>query len=255
MGKNYVICPIPQSGEQQIDIVFNGDLFPKQQFVLDAVSGSAYAFKLAKTAEDKFYLIDLVNTGKIEETNTAVNMALSISTNLIKFAPIKPAEVTQEKEIENTESNKEKRRRRKQEIAEQQETLVENPEQKMPDLNGVVQIITAQPAEAPQKIQTPAPVKPVNQEPVCKRKASESEISTALDKLKQKSDDDTKLLILKRRDFTGCLNIEQVGQIAVVFDTQYGRYGAIKFLRNLPAILKNFPSWIIYSNTAATKKN
>jgi hypothetical protein len=29
MGKNYVICPIPQSGEQQIDIVFNGDLFPK----------------------------------------------------------------------------------------------------------------------------------------------------------------------------------------------------------------------------------
>jgi chemotaxis protein histidine kinase CheA len=159
-------------------------------------------------------------------------MALSTSTNQIKFAPIKQAEATVEKEVENTESNKEKRRRRKQEVAEQQETLVQNPEQNTPDSNGVVQIITAQPAEAPQKIPTPAPVKPVKQEPVCKRKASESEISTALDKLKQKSDDDTKLLILKRRDFTGCLNIEQVGQIAVVFDTQYGRYGAIKFLRN-----------------------
>lgn len=232
MGKNYVICPIPQSGEQQIDIAFNGDLFPKQQFILDAVPGSAFAFKLAKTAEDKFYLIDLVNTGKIVETNTAVNMALSTSTNQIKFAPIKQAEATVEKEVENTESNKEKRRRRKQEVAEQQETLVQNPEQNTPDSNGVVQIITAQPSEAPQKTEPPAPEKPVKQEPVCKRQASESEISTTIDKLKQKNDDDTKLLILKRKDFTGCVNVEQVILIAGVFDTQYGRYGAIKFLRN-----------------------
>ncbi|MBK8686327.1 MAG: hypothetical protein IPN26_15845 [Bacteroidetes bacterium] len=232
MGKNYVLCPIPQSGEQQIDIAFNGDLFPKQQFVLDAVPGSAFAFKLAKTAEDKFYLIDLVNTGKIVETNTAVNMALSTSINQIKFAQIIPDETKVEKEIESTESNKEKRRRRKQELAEQQETLVQNSEQKTPDSNGVVQIITAQPAEAPQKIETPAPVKPVKQEPVCKRQASESEISNTIDKLKQKNDDDTKLLILKRRDFTGCVNVEQVNLIAGVFDTQYGRYGAIKFLRN-----------------------
>ena len=78
-------------------------------------------------------------------------MALSTSTNQIKFAPIKQAEATVEKEVENTESNKEKRRRRKQEVAEQQETLVQNPEQNTPDSNGVVQIITAQPSEAPQK--------------------------------------------------------------------------------------------------------
>ena len=87
MGKNYVICPIPQSGEQQIDIDFNGDLFPKQQFILDAVPGSAFAFKLAKTAEDKFYLIALVNTGKIVETNTAVNMALSTSPTKLNLRP------------------------------------------------------------------------------------------------------------------------------------------------------------------------
>jgi hypothetical protein len=159
-------------------------------------------------------------------------MALSTSTNQIKFAPIKQAEATVEKEVENTESNKEKRRRRKQEVAEQQETLVQNPEQNTPDSNGVVQIITAQPSEAPQKTEPPAPEKPVKQEPVCKRQASESEISTTIDKLKQKNDDDTKLLILKRKDFTGCVNVEQVILIAGVFDTQYGRYGAIKFLRN-----------------------
>lgn len=234
MGKNYVLIPLEKSGEIQVNINFNGNLYPKQNFVLDALPGSSYAFRLAKTADDKFYLMDLINTGKIVELNTNVNIALTTDQNKINF--FVPSTRPQVDTLE--EANKAKRKRKRKNDSEVPTDSVQLTETRAQ--NGIVAVYTdkeieqkaseAQPVVAEKK-QNPPQAAP-KQEPNCKRMSSEEEVVSTIDKLRQKNDDDTRLLILKRRVFTGCLEVRSIKQIAELFDTQFGRYGAIRFLRN-----------------------
>ena len=85
MTKNYYLITIENGGEQTFDILFGNNVYPKQTFIVDVVEGSSYGYKLSKTAEDKFYLLDLVNNGKIIETNTAVNIGLTTNDNVINY--------------------------------------------------------------------------------------------------------------------------------------------------------------------------
>lgn len=232
MGKNYFLIPLNKNGEIQVQIQFNGNLYPKQNFVLDALPGSSYAFRLAKTAEDKFYLMDLINTGKIVELNTNVNIALTTEQNKINFfVPSTPSPLDTLEDL--TKTKRKRKRKMDSEVSTDSVQITETKEQ-----NGIVAIYSEKQLES--KITDPPPIeKKTNlpaalprQEPACKRMASEEEIQSSMDKIRQKNDDDTRLLILKRRVFTGCLEVKSVRQIAEIFDTQFGRYGAIRFLRN-----------------------
>lgn len=91
MNKNYVILNIQEAKEQNIDIEFGANLYPKQSFIIDGVPNAMFAYKLARSSESSFYLLDLINNGKIIESNSAVNIGLASELNLIKFSTTKYA--------------------------------------------------------------------------------------------------------------------------------------------------------------------
>jgi hypothetical protein len=65
----------------------------------------------------------------------------------------------------------------------------------------------------------------------CSTFSTETEVNTFVEKLDQKNDDESKLILVKKRSFTGCLKSSQVYAIAQSFNTQYGRFSAVKFLK------------------------
>lgn len=104
LGKSYTIIKYAEPGEKIIDITFVNTNFSKQRFILDVQSNSSYGFRMGKTEENKFYLIDIVNDGKIIETNSPVNLALSTPSNVINQFKEKAAVVVEE---ENHSSDEE----------------------------------------------------------------------------------------------------------------------------------------------------
>ncbi len=207
VSKNYFIIPCEHSGEYIIDIVFGAESYPKQRFIVDVADSSAYGFKLAKTAENKFYLMDLVNSGKIIETNTNVNIALGTLDNKINYFGYKEQkQANSSKPTSSTNSTPN---------ASNQSTS-----------GGIVQIITSNDTE----ITINKSSNPSSSTTTCKVITSDNEILNFIDKLILKSDDESKLLFLKKRVFTGCITPSQASKISEQFSTQYGRYNCVKFL-------------------------
>lgn len=85
LAKNYLLFETKQEGENNIEIKFAGNLYPTQKFVINVVPNAQYGYKLAKANEEKFYLLDLINNGKIIELNTSVNFAFTTEENNIHF--------------------------------------------------------------------------------------------------------------------------------------------------------------------------
>jgi len=102
LGQAYAILTFAEPGEKSIDISFANSNFSVQKFIVDVQPNSSYGFRLGKTEENRFYLIDIVNEGSIIETNSAVNLALSTNKNLINIYQV-PNMVKKDKEEQEIE--------------------------------------------------------------------------------------------------------------------------------------------------------
>lgn len=311
-AKNYILLQTSKEGENNVEIKFAGDAYPAQLFTVDVILNHAYGFKLAKANEEKFYLLDIVNQGKIVELNNNVSFALSTNDNYIhtydslqtaithnkksksnklkisKIVKDKPKEISENstKEVRNNQQNatqygiieeiqakpdsgivaaktSNKRNKKKssnknnsgQEMANTtNEIPVEQPELEKNTQDTVVVIPKINKKKSKEKIAKNTAVKPTEEikntvvveektpvelviapsaspKPKCLRGASDSEILAFNDKLKQKTDDEAKLILLKKKYFTGCLSTKQVYSIVELFDTQYGRFTVVKFIK------------------------
>lgn len=105
LGKSYTIITYAEPGEKTIDITFVNTNFSKQRFILDVQANSSYGFRMGKTEENKFYLIDLVNDGKVIETNSPVNLALSTQLNVINLFKESPATIDDAQKKQSDDEN------------------------------------------------------------------------------------------------------------------------------------------------------
>jgi hypothetical protein len=235
LGKNYMIMPLVTTGENTVVVDFAGNLFPSQVFVIDAKAASSYGYKLAKAGEDKFYLIDLVNTGKIIETNSNVNIGLSTDNNVINFTkpiisiPIvtidKNKTVLDELPInEMPEKAKKTVKKKKKKSKTIDSSMAKQINELSSEIKPNVDELKTNNATL---VTNDSLSKPL---PRCAKVSSDKEITFFIDKLKQKSDDESKLILVKKKIFTGCITSTQLGQIAENFETQYGRFSTVKFL-------------------------
>jgi len=88
-GNQYTILTFESAGEQTIDLIFKNGQADVQTFVVDILPNSCYGFKLTKTKENKFFLMDLVNTGENVEANTVSSSPLStVANKLVLYNPI-----------------------------------------------------------------------------------------------------------------------------------------------------------------------
>lgn len=230
MTKNYFLVTLDKEGEQNLEIVFGNNTYPKQTFVVDATQGGAYGYKLAKTGEDKFYLLDLVNNGKIIETNTSVNIGLTTEDNIVHlYDPSVTTTVISE--------DKRKPKNRKQKQTEKEMNALQSELSTAKKEYGIVEVIrsntndtepTRSNTTTPENINTKTKESVVSR---CSNFSSETDVNTFVEKLDQKNDDESKLILVKKRSFTGCLKSSQVYTIAQSFNTQYGRFSAVKFLK------------------------
>lgn len=271
-NKQYYLVPIQESGEYVMDILFAGDLYPAQRFILDANSHSAFGYKLAKTVEDKFYLVDLVNKGRIIETNSDVNIGLSTIENTINFSNTlvlkdsvqteekltkkqrrKLQQVSEAKSLEPVETTvtkepepkvvKEKKKNKK-----VKDTLAVNIEEPKKDpVYGVVEEIKAKPKKEKKKPEVAetkkekvevAPVKKMVV-PTCSGNASDPEVNSLVNRLKNKSNDEDRMMILRKKVFTGCITCTQLHRIVEELNSQFDRMNAVKFLRNSISDIQN----------------
>ncbi len=261
LSKNFAVIPISEDREQNIDIEFGGDLFPRQSFVIDAVADALYAYKLAKSGESSFYLLDLVNNGKIIESNSAINIGLATDFNTINYGinqKVRYNTNTQKKVYtgwlrKRSKSDGQATLATKAKPVVQQKKIVPNKEPKpskqktAPDKKveiekpqyGVVEVINArdkkvensnQDAQLATKAKKIAPT--VSTAPSAKSScyltASDKEIDSFIEKTRAKSDDEAKLLLLRKKQFTGCLTVNQVIRIANDFSTHYGKYNVVR---------------------------
>ncbi|MBP6625134.1 MAG: DUF4476 domain-containing protein [Chitinophagaceae bacterium] len=302
LGKNYILLPTNQVGENKVEIRFNGDLYPAQEFVIDVREHASYGYKLAKAGDQRFYLIDLINNGKIIETNSNVNIGLTTELNHLNFdqaskltgtkskkdkkQQLKPAtEVEQanlpkenQEAIELNISKKEKRRQEK--LAEakvaqaeadklalekaakqvekdkQRQEKANNPEPSAKEKKrkqkeealaaeslakqqeeaskeeklGVIEVIKSKESKETELVNEKVS-QSTTKASHCPTNASDNEVNYFLDKLNQKSDDEAKIILIKKKIFTGCLTAAQLNVLAESLDTQYGRFTLVKFLK------------------------
>jgi Domain of unknown function (DUF4476) len=228
LGRNYIVMKANNEGENVIDILFSGDMYPTQTFVLDIRSASSYGYKLAKAGEQKFYLLDVVNAGKIIETNSNINVGLSTPENAINFYV--PESATH---IDNNQA----KHFAEVQIGEMSNQINEHEKglttKKKKKKSKPIEPVTVLPLVKPIEVKTPTEAPKhltTSNTDHCVKLASDLEMNAFLDKLKLKPDDEGKLLVVKKKIFTGCITTEQLGKIAETFDSQYGRFAAIKFL-------------------------
>lgn len=225
--RNYFLIPIQGNGEYTFDILFGNNLYPKQTFIVDVVEGSGYGYKLARTGENKFYLLDLVNNGKIIETNTAVNIGLTTEDNTINFyqASQHPQPTAELSKAEIRKLAKLQKEKEKAIFLEQnQHTTAENPPKE--EEFGVIEVITSTPEKK-------APTKEIIRTTKCATTTASQEIDVFAERLNQKNDDESKLILVRKKSFTGCITCLQAYSLVEVLRTQYGRFSAAKILRTM----------------------
>ncbi len=242
LSKNFVILNINDQREQNIDIEFGADLYPKQNFIIDAVPNAAYGYKLARSGESSFYLLDLINNGKIIESNSAVNIGLPTALNTINLGKNQPVRVSnasadkKETWISKAFSKKEKTEKETIFAESQKKENVANNEPKY----GVIEVIKSDGSEVKTDSRKSSETRNDKHEPKpvqqirasCYLVASDKEVESFIEKISAKNDDDIKLLITRKKQFTGCLTVKHIIQAGENFTTQYGRYNFVKIAIN-----------------------
>lgn len=257
LDKNFVVLQVAGQREEIIDIEFGADLYPKQNFVIDVAPNASYAYKLAKSGEQSFYLLDLVNNGKIIESNSAVNIGLATDLNVINFGKDQKPNLNKGSRIKTrgkwlrkafVKSNPKKKKSTKTAPVTQNRNKAQTSNQNVEKQKyGVIETISASQNEKVPEVAKASketsensgkPVQKSNLKQIranCNLIAAEEEVRNFIEKIGVKNDDEIKLIICRNKHFTGCLSVAQVQQIGENFNTQYGRFNFVKMMLPITA--------------------
>ncbi len=229
-NKNYILLYGDNHSEQKIDIEFGADLYPKQTFIIDMSPNNAFAYKLSKSSETSFYLIDLINNGKVVESNSNTNIGFASASNQIYFSDNTPPPTSK-----NTTTTKEKfaskLKKTKHKEAEQNDPI-ETP------TYGVIEVLNNESTPVPKtkneeinkENKLSVETNPQTARKGCNFIATTPIIENFLQKLKAKKSEDDKLILLRRNQIKGCLLQDQITTITSHFSSQYARFEALKVL-------------------------
>lgn len=242
MNKSFVLLPVNDQREQNIKIEFGANLFPTQNFVIDAVPNAAFGYKLAKSGEQTFYLLDLINNGKIIESNSAINIGIATTENIINWGKDQPINTTAKYNEKSSwirnifTSNNENTQKKEVTVAKTEE----NKKTNVPKY-GVVEVIQAKDEKQTTK-QIEKPIvkntKQYNSQTQqtlirnknCAMVASKKEIEVFIIAMLQKRNDDDKMLMIRKKQFTGCLSSDQILHIGENLDTQREKLNLVRIL-------------------------
>jgi len=239
LNRNYIILNIAEQSEQIIDIEFGADLYPKQNFIVDVMPDAAYAYKLAKSGEKSFYLLDLINNGKIIESNSKVNIGFATGLNKINFGKNQPPNTRRQTVSSGnrltkifTRNNTAKTTAK---TAVQQPVM---PKTAVREKYGVVEVIRPgsgnqtgtqqQPAQNPATTVSKATV---GHKSSCVNTASDKEVELFSAMVAAKKNEEVQLLMIRKKKFTGCLTVRQVIHMGETYNSQYGRLQFIKIVQ------------------------
>lgn len=242
MNKSFVMLPVNDQREQNIKIEFGANLYPTQNFVIDAVPNAAFGYKLAKSGEQTFYLLDLINNGKIIESNSAINIGIATNENVINWGkdqPINTNAQSSEKSswFRNIFSNNNENTAKKEIVISNTDANKNTTEPKY----GVIEIIQAKDEKQTIKqIEKPI-VKNTKQNNSqtqqiavknknCAMVASKKEVEVFIIGMLQKRNDDDKMLMIRKKQFTGCLTSDQILHIGENLDTQREKFNLVRIL-------------------------
>lgn len=236
----YYLIPVEQTGENTLLLNFQQNEYPRQTFVLYLNEQSAYAYKLAKNETNNFYLIDLINEGKIVEGNSWVHTGISTPDNRVHFQNTllqesKKGEKAVSKktttattplvtELKETGSSSVTKVEKWNSIkTERKETRVNTPEEKKTDNNrkSDPSIVSASSKTTSKKMFVSN----------CTYDATDKEVKTIIDKMSYKSKDEDKFILLKKKIFSGCLSTSQTALLLSAFHGQPTRLDVLRFLR------------------------
>lgn len=234
LNKNFVVLAVNEQPEQNIDIEFGAELYPKQSFVIEATPDAIFAYKLARSGEKSFYLLDLVNNGKIVEANSKVNLGIGTDLNKIRYgkdqAPHQRRKIVARRSWMKRLTNFIAYNKRPQTDEKKEKKTVAETAAPKPSY-GVVQVIEPEkrkPATSMSHSATPTASKPIRA--ACKLVASDKEVDLFAEKLAQKNNEEVQLLMARKKQFTGCLNVGHIIRLGEQYHTQYARLQFIKII-------------------------
>jgi hypothetical protein len=239
LNRNYILLNVAEQSEQIIDIEFGADLYPRQNFIIDVVPDAAYAYKLAKSGEKSFYLLDLINNGKIIEANSKVNIGIATALNKINFGK------DQQPNLRRTTAKNSSRVGRIFTRNRAEKTPQVIPAQKATEKAetagvkyGVVEVIRPATVNTSVKEQdtrqntVTRPALPANAgKTSCITVASDEEAALFAAAVAAKKNEEVQLLMVRKKKFTGCLTVQQVIRIGEAYNSQYARYQLIKIVQ------------------------
>lgn len=267
-GNNYAILSFAETGVKNISISGADGQFETQRFKILVQKYAIYGFQLVKSSESKYYLLDLVNEGKvIDEGAPATVTAYTEKNNLhtanfqaVKvlksgqiISPVKPAP-----KVVKTMSQQPVERTIAKPIKKQNDSLsnqVENSKQKVvvePKIKKRDTIISEIQEPSLLKSQTQLSINDtleLNNHNVvqgiqgsCARIAEPYELKGIMSLMVEKSDDEEKMQFVKEESSDFCFSCEQLLELGKNFATQYGRYSFLKSLRTSVADPENYTS-------------
>ncbi len=249
-NKNYVFLYGEDNTEQKIDIEFGANLYPKQSFVIDLTPNKSFAYKLSKSSETSFYLIDLVNNGKVVESNTNTNIGIATTLNQIHFSENTPIYT----KSENTQKSVSILKKIKKEKTEEKEDKTIHKEHVYGIIEEYNNKETIQTVKADKTEKENNPIEIINTQELrkgCNFIAINSTIEIFLQKLKSKRTEEDKLILIRRNQIKGCLTQEQISNIVSEFSSQYSRFEALKILSNQAA----YPNQLIEAENLLKAQN
>jgi hypothetical protein len=246
LASNHYIITCPEAGEYSIEISFINSNFKNQTFIVDVRPNSAYGYRMGKTVDQTFYLIDVVNDGKIIEANTPVNISLSTYKNFIRFGK----DVNSERDSSEANLKVDVAKRQKKSRKSDERTLDSSSTVRIDQLPDTELIEVDSSTLAIEKERTKTKKAPKVKEKsdsllsakpslpaskafrtrTCDEVAKDEEVKSMVDKIKGKQDDDAKLLVVKKQVLSGCFTVPQIALLLPEFSTQYNRFALLKFV-------------------------
>lgn len=231
MSKNFVILPCKDNYEQQIEIYFGSDMYPIHTFIVSPGKDNCLGYKLAKSGEKSFYLIDLVNNGTIVQANKGTNIALpTIDNNIKRNTTAEKWTFVKRNNKQNFVNNIFGKKKNTNSTA--TKSIAKPIPQTETPKYGIIEVI-----EAKQEKNTTPENKTVSTKiksntlisnKKCLRAASDAEVNSFAEKLKERKGDEAKILMYRKKQFTGCLSVDQLRILLNVLDTQSGKFDLVK---------------------------
>ncbi|MBK7763924.1 MAG: DUF4476 domain-containing protein [Bacteroidetes bacterium] len=266
-GTNYAILSFIETGVKNISIRGADGQFETQRFKILVQKNAVYGFQMVKSTESKYYLLDLVNEGKVIDEDAPATVTAYTEKNNLHTANFQPLKMLKSGQIVSPVKPAPKVVKQMKSVPE--ERFVTKPIKKNNDSLPVQVVQPIQKVVQPkvkkkdtiiseyQAIDSKVSDLQVNYEDTiklnsgnvvqslsetCARIAEPYELKGILTLMKDKTDDEEKTIFIKDEANDFCFSCEQLIEIGKNFSTQYGRYSFLKSLRTSVADPENYAS-------------